>query len=72
MNRRVLAEIVAYHQADRIALTNPQFPAGYSTVIGPHGGILVAVAGQVDGRRLRGEPIFLGLRFREAETKRAH
>src|SRR6516225_6325336 len=65
----VLAELVDHRDPHRLAPTNPQFRAGHGALIGPHSGVRVSVAGQVYGRRLRGEPIFLSCRFRVAAAQ---
>ena len=66
MDGGVLAQLVAHRDPHRLALADPQFRTGHRAVIGPYGGIRVAVAGQVQGRRLRGEAVFLALSVRKA------
>ena len=66
MDGGVLAQLVAHRNPHRLALADPQFRAGHRAVIGPYGGIRVAVAGQVQGRRPRGEVVFLGCWFGRA------
>ena len=72
MDCRVLAELVGDDDPRRLALPNTDFRTGHGGVIGPHSGIRMAAAGQVDRRRLGGEPIFLDLRSREAAAKRGY
>src|SRR5205807_690520 len=69
MDRRVLAELIADHEPNRLALANAQFRAGNSLVVGPHSGIRVSLAGQVDRRRCCCEPVFLEVSIREAAAE---